>query len=210
MTVTYNKLLENLKENYKMVPKKEKVYFLDDEGGLVASCNNNSISMFFDFEKKNREIWNHKGTVVATFIKDFRIGNTSVDAMLIQGLLGATNDTSVKNNVYEMTVNDEIDGLYNYDGIKYGAYGSIESYNHTATINVGKLTISNLKVSGYGDNYFANVLNFKGIKPKYKRAVVKDYDNTIVIKNVNIVDDPFEYIKLGLDEEPKTYKKIKD
>lgn len=96
--------------------KKRKNYYLNEFDEIVASYDDNSISMYFDFPESSREIWNHNGRVVATFAKDFQVNSLVADVIMLEGLLGATNDTKIVGNyAYESCVSRELDDFYDSD-----------------------------------------------------------------------------------------------
>lgn len=113
MSITYNSILEELNKKYHIYSKRDKDYYLNENGEIVASYDNNSISMYFDFPEESLEIMNHKGRVIATFAKDFQVNDIVADVIILEGLYGACNDSKIVDNfAYETFVNHELDDFY--------------------------------------------------------------------------------------------------
>ena len=92
MTIDYDRILNQLNKKYTVISKKKKNYFINNKEEVVASYDDHSISMYFEFPEASREIWNHKGIVVATFAKDFQVNDKIADIIILEGLVGACNE----------------------------------------------------------------------------------------------------------------------
>lgn len=88
MKLTYEIILKVLSSNYTFVEGKEKNYFLDDSNRIVATIDENLITMFYDFPALSREIFNHFGKVAVAFAKDFNVNGQICDVLCIGGLFG--------------------------------------------------------------------------------------------------------------------------
>lgn len=107
--VDYNSILNILDQKFRLVRKKEKNYFVNDRDNVVASYDDNSITMYFQFPKSDVEIWNHDGIVVATFVRDFQVNELIADVIIVEGLTGSANDTKIiKNYGYLPFRNNEV------------------------------------------------------------------------------------------------------
>lgn len=100
MKITYEKILEILNSKFKLVKGKKKSYFLDDSERIVATVDKNLITMFYDFPKHSREIWNHEGKVAVAFVKNFNVNGQICDVVCTHGLCGACNDFTLHDNYF--------------------------------------------------------------------------------------------------------------
>lgn len=122
MDIKYDNILNLLKKKFKIISKKEKNYFVNDKNEVVATYDDNSISMFFNFPKESRTLWDHEGFIVATFAKKFQVNDTIADIIILEGLYGACNDARIIDNcVYETYNNNELRDIFetNYDQEKF-------------------------------------------------------------------------------------------
>ena len=88
----YNIIYSILNSKFELVKGDIKDYFYDEQGQIVATVDEKSITMFYSFPECSREIWNHNGKVAISFAKDFNINGRISDIIFIDGLCGASND----------------------------------------------------------------------------------------------------------------------
>ena len=105
----YNTIYNILESKFNFVKGNRKDYYCNSLGQVVASIDNNSITMFYDFPKNSTELWNHHGKVVATFVKNFNINGVVSDVFYVTGLVGTTNDAMVHEDYFlDLSVNEDI------------------------------------------------------------------------------------------------------
>ena len=141
----YDMILNTLISKFKYVEGKKKNYFFDEDECLVATVDQKSITMFYSFPKCNREIFNHKGRVAVSFVKDFNLNGDVCDIIYISGLCGACNDVRVHEDYAISTdVNNEIwDYLPDYDDDecdkKFGNCGYLTSQDSHVSFDICEL-----------------------------------------------------------------------
>jgi hypothetical protein len=107
--IMYDIIYNTLNSKFTLINGKEKDYFYDNEGKIAATVDEKSITMFYDFPKNNYEIWNHKGKVGVSFVKDFNLNGNLHDIIFIEGLCGACNDIIIHENyAISTSVNNEM------------------------------------------------------------------------------------------------------
>lgn len=94
----YNNILLTIRNKFKEIKGKEKNYFIDDEGRIVATLANNIITMYYSVSSDI--IWNHKNHIAVSIVKDFNVNNKVHDVMYINGLCGSTNDVKLIENYF--------------------------------------------------------------------------------------------------------------
>lgn len=94
----YNNILLTIRNRFKEIKGKEKNYFIDDEGRIVATLANNIITMYYSVSPDI--IWNHKNHIAVSIVKDFNVNNKVHDVMYINGLCGSTNDVKLIENYF--------------------------------------------------------------------------------------------------------------
>lgn len=109
MKITYDKIFSILNSNFKLVNGQRKNYFLDNSNRIVATIDENLITMFYDFPELSREIWNHEGKVAIAFARNFNINGQLCDILLIDGLCGTFNDFIMNKDFFiNITTNSEM------------------------------------------------------------------------------------------------------
>ena len=173
MTIDYDRILNQLNKKYTVISKKKKNYFINNKEEVVATYDDHSISMFFEFPENSEEIWNHEGMVVATFAKDFQVNDKIADIIILEGLVGTCNDTEIIDNyAYLQCNNNELKNLFDTK-TKIAPCGQIYSSNGIASIKISdEMVIDNIKVNKKDDGFDLNVININGINPNfdYKKA----------------------------------------
>lgn len=94
----YNNILLTIRNKFKEIKGKEKNYFIDDEGRIVATLANNIITMYYSVS--SHIIWNHHNHIAISIVKDFNVNNKINDVMYINGLCGSTNDVRLIENYF--------------------------------------------------------------------------------------------------------------
>lgn len=138
MSINYEFIKRMLDENYKQETGREKCYYLDENGKVVATLNtkDNTITTYFDDEFDVLE--SHFRKIALVFAKNLIIINngeaTQIDAMYIGKLLGRDNDARQLNRIkIEMYDNEELDQKYLRQNDKWpqqniGSLGQIKEH----------------------------------------------------------------------------------
>ena len=105
----YNQIYTILSSQFELKKGNKKNYFYDKDGQVVATVDKKSITMYYDFPECSHEIWNHKGKVVVTFVRDFNVNGKICDIFFVDGLCGACNDVEVHEDYsIDTTANNEL------------------------------------------------------------------------------------------------------
>lgn len=137
MKLTYEKIFTILYSKFELVVGKEKNYFLDEKQRIVATWDRklSLITMFYDFPKHSKEIWNHYGKVAIGFAKDFNVNGQICDIFCIDGLCGALNDFIMKEDFsIDMMNNSEMRYLLDDNKNSLQKQFELLSYNKKVSI----------------------------------------------------------------------------
>lgn len=162
MSEIKDKIQAVLSKKYNHIMKNGRTYFVDDNYNVVASYDDKSITMYFDFKKCSREIWNHYGKVMVTMISDFRVNDKTADVLIVNGLCSACNDAIITEDfAYSISSNHTLcDELGEYSD-NLGSCGELSCHNQLASINIcNAINFKNIRVSDLSEEGF--VVNIIG------------------------------------------------
>ena len=161
MSEIKEKIQTVLSKKYTHIVKNGRTYFVDDNYNVVASSDDKSITMYFDFKKCSREIWNHYGKVMVTMISDFRVNDKTADVLVVKGLCGACNDAIITEDFAFRTGSNY---TLRYELGEYsenlGNCGELSCYDHIANINIcNAINFKNICVSDLSeDGFVVNII----------------------------------------------------
>lgn len=161
MSEIKEKIQTVLSKKYTHIVKNGRTYFVDDNYNVVASSDDKSITMYFDFKKCSREIWNHYGKVMVTMISDFRVNDKTADVLVVKGLCGACNDAIITEDFAFRTGSNY---TLRYELGEYsenlGNCGKLYCYDHIANINIcNAINFKNICVSDLSeDGFVVNII----------------------------------------------------
>lgn len=98
MRATYDEIVSVLNAHFHLVKGEEKDYFFDDAKRVVATIDENLITMFYDFPKCSSKLWTNIGKVAVAFARNFNVNGHICDVLCIDGLNGTCNDLTMKKN----------------------------------------------------------------------------------------------------------------
>lgn len=162
MSEIKEKIQTVLSKKYTHIVKNGRTYFVDDNYNVVASSDDKSITMYFDFKKCSREIWNHNGKVIVTMISDFRVNDKTADVLIVDGLCGAYNDAIVTEDyAFKSGTNYTLRYELGEYSDNLGSCGKLYCYDHIANINIcNAINFKNICVSDLSEKGF--VVNIIG------------------------------------------------
>lgn len=161
MSEMKDKIQAVLSKKYNHIMKNGKTYFVDDNYNVVASHDDKSITMYFDFKECSREIWNHNGKVIVTMISDFRVNDKTADVLIVEGLCGACNDAIITEDFAFRTGSNR---TLRYELGEYsnnlGSCGELYCHDQLASINIcNAIRFNNIRVSDLSyDGFVVNII----------------------------------------------------
>ena len=170
----YDTIYNILSSKFELIEGDIKKYFYNKYGQIVATVGEKSITMYYDYPKNSRKIWNHNGKVVVSFIKEFNVNGKLCDIFFIDGLTGACNDTKVHEDysidtgvnreLYDNQLQQKLNVLTseektkrskkisNIYETKFGNCGKLTSENGFASFDIcGLIHINNCRIAQYSD-----------------------------------------------------------
>lgn len=161
MSEIKDKIQAVLSKKYNHIMKNGRTYFVDDGYNVAASYDDKSITMYFDFKKYSREIWNHNGKVMVTMISDFRVNDKTADVLVVKGLCGTRNDAIVTEDfAFRTGTNYTLRYELGEYSDNLGSCGELYCYDHIANINIcNAINFKNIRVSDLSkDGFVVNII----------------------------------------------------
>ena len=161
--MSFENVKEYLDSQYTFVTGKEKNYYCDEEDKIVATVNNEMITLYIDDPKDELETQYQKCVV--------SIPNCATTEQLeIKKLVGAYNDTTLnEEGIITLMYNDELDRISsiintNKDSQRnLGSIGNINIINGQVSFSINKPTIKKSKITRKP----IMIKRPKGLKRKY-------------------------------------------